>query len=225
LTITNGGLVSNDYDASIGNKSGSTGTAIVDGIGSTWENRDGLHVGREGNGTLMITNGGLVSNGNDAFIGTISGSTGTVIVDGIGSIWENRGSLYVGREGDGTLDITNGGFVSVAGTLTTNYDGGYDSFVKMSQGGMLALYGDADGSLADFLALTEGNLPIRWYWEGLGWVDIEDATYGATYGVDYTLSKGDGNLAGYTILTVPEPTTLTLLVMGGLVVLRCRKGQ
>jgi T5SS/PEP-CTERM-associated repeat protein len=37
---------------------GSTGTVTVDGNGSTWTNSSNLIVGSDGNGTLVIQNGG-----------------------------------------------------------------------------------------------------------------------------------------------------------------------
>jgi len=92
----------------------------------------------------------------------------------------------------------------------------------MDMNGVLALFGDADDSLNDFLALVSGTDAIR-YWDADAseWADITTATYG----VDYTLSYQDeGDLAGYTLLTVvPEPTTLSLLLLGALSLYRKRK--
>ncbi len=108
--------------------------------------------------------------------------------------------------------------MSVAGALTIDYNGGDDSFVNMATGGKLALFGDADGSLAQFMVLIEGAGAIR-YWDSsiADWADIT----GATLGIDYTLEYlTDGDLAGYTMLTVPEPATLLLLGLGGLMLRR-----
>jgi hypothetical protein len=73
----------------------------------------------------------------------------------------------------------------------------------MATDGMLALYGDADDSLFDFLDLIGGTDAIR-YWDDsiLSWADIT----GATYGDDYTLGYlTEGDLTGYTMLTVYTP--------------------
>lgn len=201
----------------VGFDDGSTGVITVDGSGSTWNN-DSLYVGVSGNGTLNITDGGAVSN-DDGFLGFFTGS-GAATVDGPGSTWTNRGDLYVGLLGNGMLNITGGGVVSVARILTIDHFGGNDSFINMATGGMLALFGDADDSLAEFLGLIEGTDAIR-YWDGsvLDWADIT----GAAYGIDYTLEYlTDGDLAGYTMLTVPEPGTVLFFGLGGLVLRRKR---
>ncbi len=132
----------------------------------------------------------------------------------------------MGDEGAGTLNITNGGLVEVNGMLAIDYDTVFsadpiiDSCINMSTGGMLALYGDADDSLLDFLSLVEGTDAINYWDAGLsGW----DALSNATWGADYTLALGQGNLAGYTVLTVgtytlpvtvPVPSSLLLASSG-----------
>ena len=88
--------------------SSSVGTVTVTGEGSEWNNSDWLSVGHEGEGTLNIKAGGVVSNTGGS-IGSSSGSVGTVTVTGEGSQWNNSGSLTVSN---GTLNITDGGMVS-----------------------------------------------------------------------------------------------------------------
>ena len=207
LNITSGGVIRSSY-CHIGHLSGSTGEVTVDGSGSTWTNENFFYVGLYGNGTLNITNGGAVNNGNDAYIGCWSNwsSTGEVTVDGSGSTWTNSDDLYVGREDDGTLNITTDGLVSIAGTLTIDDDGDDDSFINMSTGGMLALFGNADANgnddilLTEFMNMIDGTDAIR-YWDNSisDWADITDATYCRDYTLSY-LTEGD--LAGYTLLTV-----------------------
>jgi T5SS/PEP-CTERM-associated repeat protein len=112
LTIQNGGAVSN-VTGILGVSAISTGTATVDGAGSSWTKSGGLDVGGSGTGTLTIQNGGNVSNA-DGSIGRSAGSTGTATVDGAGSAWTNSGTLFVGNSGIGTLTIQNGAAVSAA---------------------------------------------------------------------------------------------------------------
>lgn len=222
LNITNGGAVSANYSY-IATFIGSTGDVSVDGSSSSWTNSGLLYVGFQGDGTLTITNGGALSN-DDGFLGVNVGSPGEVTVDGSGSSWTNNGDLYVGFYGDGTLSITNSGLVSVAGTLTIDADMDNDGFINMTTGGMLAILGDVDDSLVNFMNIISGTDAIR-YWDSSnpGWADIT----GATNGVDYTLNYiPTGNLAGYTVLTVdniPEPATMSLLALGGLAIMRRRR--
>ncbi|WP_249150465.1 autotransporter domain-containing protein [Bradyrhizobium sp. JYMT SZCCT0180] len=116
LTIQSGGNLS-DVNGFLGYNPGSTGTAMVDGAGSSWTNSGPLYVGPGGTGTLTIQNGGKVSNVTGV-LGDNAGSTGTATVDGAGSAWTNSGNLYVGNSGTATLTIRNGGKVSnVTGLL------------------------------------------------------------------------------------------------------------
>lgn len=214
LNITNGGAVIADYSY-IAKFTGSTGDVSVDGSGSSWTHSGPINVGFQSDGTLTITNGGAVSN-SDGFLGVTAGSSGQVAVDGSGSSWANSGDLYVGYDGEVTLSIINGGLVSVTGTLTIDDDTDGDGFIDMATGGMLAILGDVDDSLASFLGIIDGTDAIR-YWDSSspGWADITGATNGVDYTLDYLTI---GSLAGYTVLTVqtpvPEPATLSLLAIG-----------
>ena len=71
------------------------------------------------------------------------------------------------------------------------------------------------------MGLIGGTAAIRYWDDSIGdWANIA----GATCGDDYTLSyQIEGDLAGYTILTVPEPASLSLLVIGGIALVRRRK--
>ena len=186
---------------------------------ATWNPGTEGYIGNTSDGTMDITAGSNVQAAY-GYIGYDSGVTGAVTVDGSGSTWTSDYGLSVGIYGNGTLNITNGGLVSVAGALTIDDNGDDDSFINMATGGMLALFGDADDSLIDFLGLIDGSDAIN-YWDAsaMDWADITGATMGVDYTLDY-LTEGD--LAGYTVLTVPEPATLILLGLGGLA-LRKRK--
>jgi T5SS/PEP-CTERM-associated repeat protein len=61
LDISNGGEVQN-YDGNIGRNLDSIGSASVSGDDSRWINSRNLIVGHQGNGNLVINNGGYVSN-------------------------------------------------------------------------------------------------------------------------------------------------------------------
>ena len=94
LTIQSGGTMNNTLGI-IADNVGSTGTATVNGAGSSWTNSGDFYVGHNGNGTLTISNGGAVSN-VFGFVGRYSTSTSTATVDGAGSTWTNSSDLNVG---------------------------------------------------------------------------------------------------------------------------------
>ena len=125
LTIADGGTL-NTHVGLIGQFYGSQGTALVTGVGSTWNNSADIVVGNEGSGSLTIANGARVSSvngsvGNGSVGSSGSGSDGSVTVTGPGSTWANSATLSVGYFGTGTLAIENGGTVSdVDGQVGTN---------------------------------------------------------------------------------------------------------
>ena len=127
LTIQNGIAVTSN-NGLLGYNCGSTGTATIDGAGSTWTigANGSLCVGYCGAGVLKITNGGTVSGGNNssAGIGGNVGASGTAAVDGTGSTWTvGSGGLWVGQPGGGTLAVTNGGKVSSTYFSVIGYGG------------------------------------------------------------------------------------------------------
>jgi T5SS/PEP-CTERM-associated repeat protein len=101
---------------------------------SPWIIDGNLVVGFDGNGTLEITTGGIVSN-NVGYIGRVAGSNGLVTVSGAGSQWNNASSLYVGDNGKGTLNITAGGFVSNAESAIIGIYAGRTGVVTVSGAG------------------------------------------------------------------------------------------
>ena len=81
-----------------------------------WAVGGDLDVGTPSPGSLMIEDGGTVTNDNGV-VGNGALDQGTVTVsghDGSGnaSTWTNNGDLTIGQDGDGTLSITNGGAVN-----------------------------------------------------------------------------------------------------------------
>jgi fibronectin-binding autotransporter adhesin len=198
LRVETGGQVSNTTGY-LGFASSSMGTATIAGPGSKWTNSSTLYVGNSGSGALRVETGGQVSN-TIGILGLGASSTGTAMITGAESKWANSSVLTVGNAGSGALTITAGGLVSVRGTLTIDSNGGNDSFVNLATGGMLALWGNADDSFAQFRGLIAGTRAIR-YWNAslTSWSPLT----AASLGVDYTLQyQSTGDLTGYTLLTV-----------------------
>ena len=207
----------------LGYKSGSSGTAVVSGPGSTWKVAespyyDGLSVGEHGNGQLLVENGASVLTDN-IVVGYYSESDSSATVSGKGSLIQADEFLGIGLYGSGQLTIVDGGLV-ITGYLAVDCDNDSDSSINMKNGGMLALKGDIDGSINEFLSVVDGSAKIcYWNKELVDWAPITSAVLGSDYTLEH-ISSGD--LSGYTILaiaSVPEPASLVLLVLGGLMIL------
>jgi T5SS/PEP-CTERM-associated repeat protein len=199
LNLTNGGKMTlgNSTLFSIGHFSGSQGTLTVDGINSTLSYDYAGVIGYEGSAALNIINGGKVSDYSSmgSVIGFQQNSTGNVLVDGTGSTWTISNRLTVGNFGTGNLTISYGGLVK-ADTLWIAPSLG---MVKMSNGGRLALKGQAADSINTFLALIYGSHVIYgWDPDTNSWKDITSLTRGKHYTLTYQTS---GSLAGFTVLT------------------------
>lgn len=126
LTVSNGGRVDvlDDSLARIGAHPGSEGHMVVTS-GEEWVVDGLVQVGGEGMGTLMISDGGSVDvpgknpdTGGVGIIGTLLGSSGELTVTDQGSQWTSRSQMQVGREGSGTMTISDGGFMRT-GTATS----------------------------------------------------------------------------------------------------------
>ena len=114
LVISNAGRVfsSNGF---LGRNPGSDNNrALVAGAGSVWTNSTDVYVGCYGAGnSLVITNGGRVSD-NWGVIGyDFDSFNNQALVTGTGSLWTSSGDVYIGEFGSAnSLVITNGGRVS-----------------------------------------------------------------------------------------------------------------
>jgi len=124
LTIQNGWTLS-ATNAYLGNNTGSNATATVTGANSTWS-VDGSEfvVGRSGNGSLTVSDGGNISGVFLAYIGEFFGSNGTATVTGTNSTW-NAPILNVGDSGNGSLTISDSGNVTTALSTVGSMSGSY----------------------------------------------------------------------------------------------------
>ena len=138
LHIQNGGTLSNAVGIKIGDYAGSTGSVVVEGAGATLTADGSSNIGNNGNGTLEIKDGGLVSTGLTR-IGYGSTSKGVVTVDGANSKW-TASKLYLGLNAPGMLNISNGGKVEVGGDVSNRY--GSEISIGVSNNNMFTVAGD-----------------------------------------------------------------------------------
>jgi T5SS/PEP-CTERM-associated repeat protein len=129
LTIQGGGTLSTD-NGFLGDNAGSNGTATVTGAGSSWTSTNastGTAVGFNGTGTFNVQAGGTVNTVN-TILGFGAASSGTVTVDGAGSIWKQTGAaplsaLFVGYGGTGLFTAQNGSQVQAVDTYVGHLAG------------------------------------------------------------------------------------------------------
>jgi T5SS/PEP-CTERM-associated repeat protein len=239
MDITGGGAVSN-LVGHIGTGSGSTGAVTVDGTGSTWTNSANFLVGLYGSGTLNITDGGAVSvagiliidsNADDASF--INMSTGGML------------ALLGDADANGDDDILLAEFMGlISGTDAIRYwDGsGWADITGATYGDDYTLDYLTSGDLLGYTMLTVGVFPIPGDCNGDGIVttaDLEAVTGHWQQYVTGGAAEGDLNGDGqvttadlaavtgnwqYGVTTIPEPTTVVMLIAGliGVLVVRRR---
>ncbi|WP_237143373.1 autotransporter domain-containing protein [Phyllobacterium zundukense] len=164
LAITHGGAVNNTGMTKVS----ALGTVQVDGVGSKLSTGTDMTL----DGSLDITNGGVVSVGASSSIGNSTNFAGGVNVSGAGSQWTTTGVLTVGDAGSGTLNISNGGVVNSQATILAVTDD-VASTININEGGTfntdLLTFSDGDGTLnfdskADYAFATAmegyGNLNV-----------------------------------------------------------------
>ena len=105
---------------SLGSAAGGSGALdIASGANSTFAAASGLSVGAYGTGTLKISNGTVVSSGDNVYIGSQPGATGAMTVDGNLSLASGK-KLYVGNSGSGMLTV-KGGRISTSNNTSGDF--------------------------------------------------------------------------------------------------------
>ena len=141
VTIENGGTASENsvgVGLDVGFQPGSSGTVTVTGAGSSWTDSNpsgGMIVGDSGTGIFDVENGGVANTHFAVFggNGTTTGN-GTLTVNGAGSQFNDSGYLTIGASGPGTLNITNGGTVSVGNDLDMGINPGSTGTATINNG-------------------------------------------------------------------------------------------
>ena len=117
LNIENGAVISADINLAAGHKS--NGSLTISGPGSALYTTDNLGAGYYlAAAEINIENGGLLDgSGKVCMLGEYESSNVTATVTGAGSTLK-CGTLFLGNEGDATLNISDGGYVEVDGGYT-----------------------------------------------------------------------------------------------------------
>lgn len=212
FAVAAGGVLSVSTKSILGAGADSAGFATVSGAGATW-NSAALVIGEFGDGTLIISDGGVVNSSSaDLAIGHVDAANvtqGTVLVTGSGSAWNVAGTFAIGGYSnettyhEATLTLVDGGSVTVGaggtGTLTLNNNG-------------VIQIGDADvAGVAG--TLTAGEIVF----DDSGYIDadttpsadIPTLAFNHTDAVEFT-----AKLSGVGLVTKAGSGTLTLTADG-----------
>lgn len=232
LQILNGGKVYNGINGkgTIGASAGSVGSALVDGVGSTWTNGNSLVIGDTGSGELIMRNGALVS----ALIGAVGGrkgGVGSLVVDGIGTSLTFDSTFFVGAAGDGVLNIINGGSVNnmsngvigdslgsgrvvVSGSGSTWNNSGGLIIGKVGTGDLTI---DSGGMISDKFAdvaqfLTRGDVVV----DGIGssWVTRDDLRVAFSGTASLSVRNGGIVTSGHGAIGANPEGTGTVIIDG-----------
>lgn len=101
-------------DTYVGCTPTSEGYILVSGADTTWEH-DTVYIGYKGKGELKIEEGISISPmGEDAYVGYAEGATGAVMLRDANTSWAHLGTLCVGHEGTGEVNIDSGAKIGAA---------------------------------------------------------------------------------------------------------------
>ncbi|MEM1223419.1 MAG: hypothetical protein AAGH40_11705 [Verrucomicrobiota bacterium] len=139
--LVDGGSVLNLRDAIFG-ANGNTGRATIsDADSQLIVNRD-LIVGRQNGGSggstgiINVLNGASLTVAEDATLGLESLSSGSVTVDGFGSVFNVNGGIIVGDDGSGSLTVRNQGQVSTGTIFLARESGSSATFLIEGSNGI-----------------------------------------------------------------------------------------
>ncbi len=187
VVIVEGGMMTTDGGATIGNSSNGDGSVTVTGDSSRWISGGQIQVGGGGAGQLTIRGGAVVQSRSDDGSGAASSATlgswrqdddiygrGTATITGAGSKWVQDGVMNVGFYGEGAVNIEAGGSIeSVYGAVarfagsqgTVTVDGLDSSWIitsSMAIGGGWTKGGVGHVTVANQAAIEVGELLHLW---------------------------------------------------------------
>lgn len=156
-----GALVSGN--GHVGNLAGSIGLVTLTGADTLWDNAGVLTIGDAGRGTLQVLDGARATTISTLTVGNQSGANGTLTVAGAQSLLDARGTLVVGGNGIGRMEIADGGVARVQGAIQLGRAGTGNGALVIGPDGQLEVGGAlpasiTSGSGTGVLELAGGTL-------------------------------------------------------------------
>lgn len=144
LTLQGGAVTTLPSGLQIGRELGSTGTVTVRDAGTILNTGDILYTGLSSSGSLNIQGGAKV-NAARVILANNSAGVGVVTVDGAGSEFNSSSGVFiVGNNGQGTLNIRNGGKATAAGGVVAGYGANANSLGSITVDGAGSLLQSSD---------------------------------------------------------------------------------
>ena len=191
LNISDGATLDVNNDLYVGKQGGSSGTVNVSGSDSSLTVGSELYVGYYGTGELNVSDGATVETTDELYVGKKAGSSGTVNLSGSDSSLTVDSDLYVGDDGTGELNISDGATVDANAYLYVGKDFGSSGTVNVS---------GSDSSLT-----VDSDLYVGY--EGTGELNISD---GATVDANAYLNVGKEEDSSGTVNVSGSGTTLII---------------
>ncbi len=149
VNVSNGGALTS-LNTGIGVEAGGAGAVHVTDANSNWSNSGSLDVGVAGDGQVFVENGARLDALGGADIATLAGSTGSVTVDGVDTLFAvgdgPSDHLNVGYGGDGSLDVNSQGALTNAGDTIAGNQLASTGTISVHGGGSLSTNGLAIGA-------------------------------------------------------------------------------
>ncbi|SHF50073.1 outer membrane autotransporter barrel domain-containing protein [Kaistia soli DSM 19436] len=238
LTVTSGGTLTTTSETPTVIGQDGTGTLTVTRVGSDWTNSGSLVVGDAAgaSGSIVVDMGATVTTGTAAGATTIfasqAGSSGSLSIDGSGSIFATGNTIVVGNAGSATLRVSSGGTLTdngailgaMAGGSATSVVTGFGSSwqttggLVLGQSGSATLTieaaGTANATTVTAGAEASGSGTIKVSGEGSALAVDDELTLGASGTGELTVESGGSATADAVTLGADAGGTGTAKVTG-----------
>ncbi|QDU89035.1 putative lipoprotein [Pirellulimonas nuda] len=117
LNLSQGATITSLGAVMLGANATGSGVVTIEGQDSRWILSDDLVVGQEGEGTLMIAEGGRIETQSPIEIGLHESSNGVIVLDGAESALISSSDLILAGEGVGRLEVVNGAQLTIQAVM------------------------------------------------------------------------------------------------------------